>query len=410
MFDSTSIYLTIASIAIVILLPLCSAYFRRIRKAKPFNGTDGIQLPAVSVIVSAFDDPELALLKIATILNQEYEGNFEVIFIVDNEKVKEDAFKYQIENLPNRQRLKVTFVPDSSHYMGKQKLAVTLGVKAASFEWIMLTDGHTEPMSPYWLTTMARNCYGKDMVMGYTTIAKEKFTVGNEDSPLTTFRKPIMDKKEQRLDDFQRFERHLWQLYNIYQAENGTAYSTAGGNIMFRKSMFMKNKGYSGNLKYTFGEYEFLMNTFADKDNVAVETHKEAWCARDKYSAHEFDLYHRCFQETRKHLARKWQHRMIVALDQAVLHLSFPIVFAMLVYSLCTSHWIAAGITLVTLPLGLFIREFLAKKSLKRFRVDLKTKVVTPMELYLLWLHIIYRIKYMKADKTEFISHKFTYK
>lgn len=410
MFDSTSIYLTIASIAIVILLPLCSAYFRRIRKAKPFNGTDGIQLPSVSVIVSAFDDPDLALLKIASILNQEYEGNFEVIFIVDNEKVKEDAFKYQIENLPNRQRLKVTFVPDSSHYMGKQKLAVTLGVKAASFEWIMLTDGHTEPMSPYWITTMARNCYGKDMVMGYTTIAKEKFTVGNEDSPLTTFRKPIMDKNEQRLDDFQRFERHLWQLYNMYQAENGIAYSTAGGNIMFRKSMFMKNKGYSGNLKYTFGEYEFLLNTFADKDNVAVETNKEAWCARDKYSAHEFDLYHRCFQETRKHLARKWQHRMIVALDQAVLHLSFPIVLAMLAYSLCTSHWIAAGITLVSLPLGLFIREFLAKKSLKRFRVDLKTKVVTPMELYLLWLHVIYKIKYMKADKTEFISHKFTYK
>lgn len=410
MFDSTSIYLTIASIAIVVLLPLCSAYFRKIRKAKPFTGPDGIKLPAVSVIVSAFDNPDLALLKIASILNQEYEGDFEVIFIVDNEKVKEDAFKYQIENLPNRHRLKVTFVPDSSHYMGKQKLAVTLGVKAASFEWIMLTDGHTEPMSRYWLATMARNCYGKDIVMGYTTIAKEKFTVGSEESPVTTFRKPIMGKKEQRLDDFQRFERHLWQLYNMYQAENGIAYSTAGGNIMFRKSMFMKNKGYSGNLKYTFGEYEFLINTFADKDNVAVETHTDSWCARDKYSAHEFDLYHRCFQETRKHLLRKWQHRMIVALDQAVLHLSFLIVITMFVYSICTSHWIAAGITLVCLPIGLFIREFLAKKSLKRFRVDLKTKLVTPMELYLLWLHIIYMIKYMKADKTEFISHKFTYK
>ena len=101
---------------------------------------------------------------------------------------------------------------------------------------------------------------------------------------------------------------------------------------------------------------------------------------------------------------------MIVALDQAVLHLSFPVVFAKVVYSLCTSHWIAAGISLASLPLGLLIREILAKKSLKRFRVDLKTKVVTPMELYLLWLHVIYFIKYMKADKTEFISHKCTYK
>jgi len=410
MFDSTTILLILASVAIIIALPLCSAYFRKIRKARPFNGTDGIKLPAVSVIVSAFDDPELALLKIASILNQEYDGDFEVVFIVDNDKVKEDAFKYQIENLPNRQRLKVTFVPDSSHYMGKQKLAVTLGVKAASFEWILLTDGHTEPMSRFWLNTMARNCYGKDIVIGYTTVAKEKFTVGSEDSPITTYRKPIMDKKEQRLDDFQRFERHLWQLYNIRQAENGTAYSVAGGNIMFRKSMFLKSKGYSGNLKYTFGEYEFLVNTYAQKDNVAVETQPEGWCARDKYTPHEFDLYHRCFQETRKHLQRKWQHRAVVALDQAVLHLSFPIVFAMLIYSLCTSHWIAAGVSFLSLPIGLMIREWLAKKTLKRFRVDLKTKFVTPMELYILWLHIIYKFKYLKADKTEFISHKFSYK
>lgn len=410
MFDSISISLTIASIAIVILLPLCSAYFRKIKKARLYTGTDGIKMPSVSVIISAFDNPELALLKIGSILNQEYEGDFEVILIVDNEKVKEDYFKNQLETLPNRHRLKTTFVPDSSHYMGMQKLAVTLGVKAASFEWVLLTDCHTEPLSYNWLNTMARNCFGKDIVMGYTTIAKDKFTVGNSASPISSYRKPVMDKKEQRIDDFQRFERHLWQLYNLHQAENDIAYSTAGGNIMFKKSIFMKHKGYSGNLKYTFGEYEFLINTFAQKDNVAVETHPDAWCARDKYTPHEFDLYHRCFQETRKHLERKWKHRLIVAIDQAVLHLSFPIVFAMFVYSLFTSHWIAAGITLISLPLGLLIRELLAKKSLQRFRVNLKMKCVTPMELYILWLHIIYKIKYLKADKTEFISHKFSYK
>ncbi|MCF0192364.1 MAG: hypothetical protein HUK05_02890 [Prevotella sp.] len=407
MFDTISIYLTIASIAIVALLPLCSAYFRKIKKARPYNGTEGIKMPSISVIVSAFDNPDLAILKLGSILSQEYEGEFEVIFIVDNAKIKEDSFEYQIEELPNKHRLKTTFVPDSSHYMGMQKLAVTLGVKAAQYEWIMLTDGHTEPTTPRWLSIMARNCYGKDIVLGYTSIAKDKFTVGGEETVYTTYRKPIMNKKEQRLDDFQRFERHLWQLYNMRHAETGVAYSTAGGNIMFRKSMFMQKKGYSGNLKYTFGEYEFLVNAYAQKENVAVETNPDAWCARDKYTNHEYDLYHRCFQETRKHLARKWEHRLIVALDQIVLHLSFPIVFAMCAYSLYTAHWIAAGITFISLPIGLVLREMLAKKSLKRFRVDIKMKCVTPMELYLLWLHIIYKIKYLKADKTEFISHKY---
>ncbi|MCF0243343.1 MAG: glycosyltransferase [Bacteroidaceae bacterium] len=396
---TTSVFLIIASIAIVILLPLCSAYFRKLRRVREYNGTDGIKMPSISVIISAFDNPERVLMKLSSFLNQQYESDYEVILVVDNEKIHEESYQFQLSQLPNKERLRTTYVPDSSHYMGLQKLAVTLGVKAARYNWIMLTDGHVEPKSYNWLNVMARNCFGKDIVLGYTTIAKEKFTVGSF--------KNAVNAREQRHADFQRFERHLWQLYNLRQAEQGLAYSTAGGNLMFRKSMFMNGKGYSGNLKYTFGEYEFLVNTYALQDNVAVETHPDSWCARDKYTAHEFDLFHRCFHETRKHLQRKWKHRMLVALDQMVLHLSFPIAILMAVYAFYTSQWIAATASFLSLPIGLFIREWLAKKSLKRFRVELKAKFITHFELYLLWQHFIYKIKYMISDKTEFISHKY---
>lgn len=407
MLNTTSIILILASVAIAVLLSLCSAFFRRLRKARPYHGSEGIQMPPISVIVSAFDHPELAVLKLASFLNQEYDGDYEVVLVVDNETIKADSWKYELESLPNLHRLKTTYVPDSSHYVGLQKLAVTLGVKAASFEWIMLTDCHTEPNSRNWLNTMARNCFGKDVVIGYTTVAQEKFSVGKQDSIVSDYRKPFFSKKEKRFDDFQRFERHLWQLYCLRQAENGIPYSAAGGNIMFKKSMFMKGRGYQGNLKYTFGEYEFLVNTYATKENVAVETHPDAWCSRDKFSHHEFVLYHRCFQETRKHLLRKWNHRLLVALDQAVLHLSFPAAFAVMLYSLLHSLWISAAVAPVMLFLGLAVREFLARKSYRRFRIRLTTKLTTHFELYLLWQHVFYKFDYLKADKSEFISHKY---
>ncbi|MCF0203088.1 MAG: glycosyltransferase [Bacteroidaceae bacterium] len=407
MLNTTSIIIIIASVGAALLLPLCSAYFRRLKKPRKYIGAEGVKMPPLSVIVSAFDDPEGVLMKMNAYLTQEYDAEYEVVLVVDNEKVKEEGYQYQLDQLPNKERLRVTYVPDSSHYMGLQKLAATLGVKAAKNEWIVLTDAHTQPLSNKWLAVMARNCAGKDIVLGYTMVATEKFIVNGQGTINRAAPYTYADAREQRFDDFQRFERMLWQLYNLRQAERGTAYSTAGGNIMFRKSMFMRGKGFSGNLKYTFGEYEFLVNSYATRDNVAVETNPDAWCERTKYTAHEFDLYHRCFQETRKHLLRRWSHRLTVGLDQAVLHLSFPFFFALIVWALCTSRWIPALTAAVCFAAGLAAREYLAKKSLKRFRIKLKSRIITHFELYLLWQHVIYYFKYLAADKTEFISHKY---
>ncbi len=51
-----------------------------------------------------------------------------------------------------------TYIPESSRYMSRKKLQITLGVKAAKYEWIILTEPNLHAQATTsGLHTMARN-------------------------------------------------------------------------------------------------------------------------------------------------------------------------------------------------------------------------------------------------------------
>ena len=97
----------------------------------------------------------------------------------------------------------VTFVyviPKSSHYLSRRKLALTIGIKAANHEWVILTDADCRPESERWLTTMATHCTDEnDIVLGYTNY-------------------------EHNSKRFYRFERILNACYLMRKAQKSVAY------------------------------------------------------------------------------------------------------------------------------------------------------------------------------------------
>ena len=58
---------------------------------------------------------------------------------------------------------------ESARYVSHEKLAVTLGVKAAKYEWIVLTRADCVPAGDSWLYEMSC-CFvpEKDIVLGYS--------------------------------------------------------------------------------------------------------------------------------------------------------------------------------------------------------------------------------------------------
>lgn len=201
-------------------------------------------LPAISIVMATHDHERELEQHLPILMEQDYPAGFEVIVVVSKgEDATDDLLERWVRQYPN---LYTTFVPDSSRYMSKKKLAVTLGVKAANHDWVLLTEPECAPASKDWLRLMA--CHiedGIDMVMGYSNYNDEA-------------------------SDYQRYERAMMQRQLLKEAEK-TAYRTEGHNLLFRKDMFMNGRGFDGNTQFVRGEYDFLVNKYAERGNTATE-------------------------------------------------------------------------------------------------------------------------------------------
>ena len=67
--------------------------------------------------------------------------------------------------------------------MSRKKLQITLGVKAAKHEWIILTEPNCRPSNDKWLQTMVRQCQDPNhLVLGYVALDEETKSVRRFDS------------------------------------------------------------------------------------------------------------------------------------------------------------------------------------------------------------------------------------
>lgn len=376
-------------IVLSLLTPLVNIFFR----SRKLNiGTDVEEeeeenLPPLSLVITPHDNAYELERHLPTVLEQDY-PQYEVIVVVSKgEDNTDDVLKRFQAKYPH---LYVTFIPDSSRYMSRKKLAVTLGVKAAHHEWVCLTEPSSLPSSDRWLREMARQCVdGHDMVMGYT----------NYDDDTGAYK---------------RFELLYNQLYLFRQAIKGRAYRHAGTNLLFRKEMFMDGRGYEGNLKYIRGEYDFIVNKYAEKGNTAVVLSPSAYTVECSPSTKTWRNTHLYYMESRKHLQRSPLHRLINNIDTLLLHVNYLLILAAIIVAailLVKDHynpypWVLLGASLVALCITVTLRTVFARKVIQRFQEDIPTWKIIFYELSILWHRIKYMIQYARADKYDFISHK----
>ena len=141
-------------IQIIYYLCLYNRIHARRRAVKQGNMHFTQELPPISVIICAREESENLRRNLGAVLEQDY-PLFEVIVINDgNTDESEDYLTILEEKYPH---LYHSFVPDSSRYISRKKLAVTLGIKASKYEWLVFTNANCMPQSNQWLRLMARN-------------------------------------------------------------------------------------------------------------------------------------------------------------------------------------------------------------------------------------------------------------
>ena len=317
-------------------------------------------------------------------LSQDYQPGFEVVVVA--EKGDSDT-----EDVLNRYAgnplLYSTYIPDSSRYMSRKKLAITLGVKAAHNEWIVMTDAFCSPSGNHWLQAIASHIGPADastspnLIIGYSNYDDEA--------------RP-----------YYRFERLQQACYTMREARRGKAYRAMGCNVAFRKSEFIAGDGFRGNLEHTRGEYDFLVNKFSQRRSTAVANEPDAWIIDDAPTRHEWRSRHIYYMHTRKYLARSFRHRLLPFIDELALHLCFLAIIGIGVFAGLTSRWILLGAAVVALVIAVCMRTSFARKTVRAYGEDIASWRLYPYELSGIWHKLYQHLRYWRADKTGFTSHK----
>lgn len=378
--DYTTVIICAALLFLAVVTPFINPFFR---KPKEKDGDDNrvVELPQVSVVISACDNARELKNNLPVLLSQDYPAGFEVIVVVDDKTDHEttDVLESYNNKYPN---LYTTFIPKSSRYMSRKKLAITVGVKAAKNEWIVLTDAECKPLSDKWLATMAGNCNETtNIVIGYSN-----YSVST---------KP-----------FRRFERLRDEIYCMRMAERDVAFRTAGNNLMFRKSDFMNGRGFEGNLKYLRGEYDFIVNKYAKEGGTAVETSSEAWMEEDAPTKKAWKNRHLFYYENRRHFVRTLHNCLLYIADMSAMYISYICLFAAACYSYLTEDIILACAVVAAFIIIVILRAVIAWKVISRFGANIKKYHIIFYEAALPLNDMRYFVLYKLSDKNDFITHK----
>lgn len=333
----------------------------------------------ITVLLTVHDQAKELEMHLSSFLSQEFDNDFQVVVVAEQgDSETEDVLK----RYENNEHLYATFIPSSSRYMSKKKLAVTLGVKAAKYEWIIMTDAGCTPASPYWLQCMSKACNENNkLVLGYSNYTAETA-------------------------DFRRLEQLYTELYLMRKAETGIAYRTNSANLAFRKSMFLQGEGYRGNLHLLRGEYDFIVNKYADEGSSALMLEQDAWIIEDEPLQKKWLNKHLFYQETRKYLKRSTPMRMLFNLDTTLLHTSYLFILAMMVYGGVLMNYTLLLTAVVSLLITVILRARFAKGTLTYFLDDIALWKVIPFEISMMWRNLSYHLRYVRADKNDFTSHK----
>lgn len=299
---------------------------------KPANSR--IEYP-VSVIVCARDEAENLTRNLPGILVQDYQTSHELILVNDNStddgKYVVDEFKKSFKNI---NQLELT---QEAKLISGKKFPLSMGIKSAKHEIVLLTDADCTPASEHWIQKM-QDAYSDEteIVLGYGAYYK---------------RKGILNK-------LIRFETFHTALQYMSFALAGLPYMGVGRNLSYKKEIFNKNKGFSKINQIPSGDDDLFINQVANSKNTQIVTDPEAHTLSEpkKKWSHWMTQKYRHYTTGRYY---KPKHKFLLGLYSLSLFLIYPL----LVLSIIFFNW---WITLSVYGLRLIFQAIVLFKSMKK--------------------------------------------
>jgi len=276
--------------------------FGKFSFAKPQSATPK-RVP-ISVIVCAKNEEENVKKFVPLLAEQNYH-TFEIVLIddasSDNTLEIFEEFEKQYSNV------KLVKVENNEAFWGNKKFALTLGIKAAKYEYLLFTDADCYPTSKDWITGMSSQFTAqKNIVLGYGAYEK----IAN------SFLNKII-----------RFETLLTATQYFSWAKLGKPYMGVGRNMAYKREEFFKVRGFMDHMKLRSGDDDLFINQAATAENTAVCYLPDSFTySEPKTSFKEWFTQKRRHVSTAKHYKMFDRNQLSLFYASQLLFLLLPIV------------------------------------------------------------------------------------
>lgn len=205
------------------------------------------QTHPVSVIVCARDEAANIVKNLPGCLVQQYPTTHEVLVVNDNSY---DDTRYVLEELHRQFRhLRMVELTQEAKLIPGKKFPLSMGIKSAKHEIVLLTDADCVPATEHWISCM-QSGYGPEteIVLGYGAYHKKKGL----------------------LNKLIRWETFHTAMQYLSYALAGVPYMGVGRNLSYKKTVFFRQKGFSSHNNIPGGDDDLFINKVANKKNTAI--------------------------------------------------------------------------------------------------------------------------------------------
>ncbi|MBK9509304.1 MAG: glycosyltransferase [Cytophagaceae bacterium] len=267
-------------LAIVIQLIYILFIFTKVVGHQDFEADE--KLPPVSIIIAASNELE-NLRELLPILDKQDYPDFEIL--IADDRSSDGTYDYLLLNEDKLKHLSFLRVLDLPFHFTAKKYAVTMAVKKAKHEILLFTDADCRPMGDQWIKTMvSQMTEGKEIVLGFS---KYQFFPG-------------------KLNSLIRYETFQTALQYLSFALAGVTFMGVGRNLLYKKSLFWKNNGFTSHFGLLSGDDDLFINETATGKNVAVSISEDGYTESEPKKT-----WSEWFVQKRRHLSvgKKYKFR-----------------------------------------------------------------------------------------------------
>lgn len=319
--------------------------------------------PPVTVIVCAKNEAYLLRDYLQALVEQDY-PEYEVIVV--NDGSEDDTPTVLGEYTKRYSHFRSTFVPIGARVCSSKKLALSLAIKSARYEHLLLTDADCRPESNQWIRQiMSGFGEGKQLVLGFGAYFTE----------------------HKGINRLIQYDTLFNGLQFLGMARAGKAYMGVGRNLAYLKSTFLQSGGFTGLINECAGDDDLVVNRVATNSNTAIVTTPNSITWSEPKGTWQEWLH-----QKRRHLSvsRLYTHRskLRIGMEPVMRAAFYTLIIALVAISKSWQVWVIAGAAwtirwlIQTLVLNISAgRLGVAKVGIRGIWLDIVLPVIT---LYIL--------------------------